>query len=488
MSAELQHMTIHELGALLRTKTISALDLSRSVYERIDATAGATNTFISLCRDQAEAAARQADRDIAAGRFGPLTGIPIAVKDNICMRGAATTCGSRMLEQFYPPYDATVIERLRSCGAVFVGKTNMDEFAMGSSTETSFAGPCRNPWSLDRVAGGSSGGAAAAVAARQCIASLGTDTGGSIRQPAALCGVVGLKPTYGRVSRYGLVAYASSLDHIGALTRDVRDAAILLGAISGHDPRDTTSADMPTPDFEQALERDSTGLRVGVPGEYFSDSLAPDSAAALEQALGVLERTGARITTITLPHTRYAVAAYYLIAMAEASSNLARYDGVAYGHRAPDFSALRDMYERTRSEAFGSEVKRRIMLGTFALSAGYYEAFYKKASQVRRLIYQDFLQAFQHCDVLITPAALDAAGRIGGKISDPLGMYCDDMCTVAASLAGLPAMSVPCGFTAQGLPIGMQMIADSFKEDVLLGCAYSYEQQTQWHLHRSPLQ
>ncbi len=488
MPVEVQHMTIHELGTRLRARTTSALDLVKTVFERIDATAEATNTFISVCREESEAAAREADREIASGRFGPLTGIPIAIKDNICVNGAATTCGSRMLGQFYPCYDATVIERLRSGGAVIVGKTNMDEFAMGSSTETSFAGPCRNPWNLDRVAGGSSGGAAAAVASDQCIASLGTDTGGSIRQPASFCGVVGLKPTYGRVSRYGLVAFASSLDHIGPLTRDVRDAAILLGAISGNDRQDSTSADMPVPDFEEALSRDIAGMRLGIPREYFSDNLAPDVAAGIKEALGVLERSGALIRPVTLPHTRFAVATYYLIATAEASSNLARYDGVAYGHRASDCCELRDMYERTRSGAFGSEVKRRIMLGTFALTDGYYDAFYKKASQVRQLIRRDFEQAFQQCDVIITPTAPDAAGRIGEKISDPLSMYCDDICTVSANLAGLPAVSVPCGFTTQGLPIGMQIIGDSFQEDVLLRCAYWYEQQTKWHLHRAPLQ
>jgi aspartyl-tRNA(Asn)/glutamyl-tRNA(Gln) amidotransferase subunit A len=488
MPAEVQHMTIHELRGLLRTRTISALDLVRAVYARIDATAETTNTFISLCREASEIAARAADQRIAAGRAGPLTGIPIAVKDNICMSGTAVTCGSRMLEHFHSPYDATVIERLRSGGAVIVGKTNMDEFAMGSSTETSFTGPCRNPWSLDLVAGGSSGGAAAAVVADQCSASLGTDTGGSIRQPASFCGVVGLKPTYGRVSRYGLVASASSLDQIGPLTKDVRDAAILLGAISGKDQRDSTSVDIPVPDFEDALSRDISGMRLGIPHEYFTGNLAPDVAAGIKEALAVFERGGALIQPISLPHTRYAVATYYLIATAEASSNLARYDGVAYGHRSPEYCDLPDMYERTRSEAFGTEVKRRIMLGTYALSAGYYDAYYQKATQVRRLIRQDFDQAFQQCDVIITPTAPDAAYRIGEKTSDPLNMYCDDMCTVAVNLAGLPALSVPCGFTAAGLPIGMQIIGNLFQESELLRCAHWYERQTEWNLHRPLLQ
>jgi aspartyl-tRNA(Asn)/glutamyl-tRNA(Gln) amidotransferase subunit A len=393
-----------------------------------------------------------------------------------------------MLERFDPCYDATVVGMLRCRGAVIVGTTNMDEFAMGSSTETSFTGPCRNPWNLERVAGGSSGGSAAAVAAGQCAAALGTDTGGSIRQPAAMCGVVGLKPTYGRVSRFGLVAHASSLDQIGPLTRDVRDAAIVLAAISGHDRRDSTSARMPVPDFEACLTRDVSGMRLGVPREYFDGFLAPDIGAGVKQALRVLERSGARIIPITLPHTRCALACYYLIATAEASSNLARYDGVACGRRASGCGSLRDMYERTRSEGFGLEVKRRIMLGAFALSAGYYDAYYKKASQVRRLIQQDFTRAFECCDVVITPAAPEGAYCVGAKAGDPLSMYRDDICTVAASLAGLPAVSVPCGFTPEGLPIGMQVIGGLFKETELLRCAYWYEQLTDWHRHRPSLQ
>ena len=481
-------MTIHELGPLLRTRAVSALELVRMAYARIDATAETTNTFITQSREAAEQAAREADRQIAAGGGGPLTGIPIALKDNICMDGLAVTCGSRMLEHFKSAYDAAVVERLKSGGAVIVGKTNMDEFAMGSSTETSFVGPCRNPWNRECVAGGSSGGAAAAVAAGQCVASLGTDTGGSIRQPAAMCGVVGLKPSYGRVSRFGLVPFASSLDHIGPLTRDVRDAAILLGAVSGHDRRDSTSSDKPVPDFEEGLSRGVAGMRLGVPREYFDGNLAPDVASAIEQALHVLERAGALCVPVSLPHTRYAVATYYLIATSEASSNLARYDGVAYGYRSAQYESLSDMYEQTRSDAFGPEVKLRIMLGTFALSAGYYDAYYKKASQVRRLILRDFEEVFQQCDVIIAPTTPDGAYRLGEKSSDSLDMYCDDIYTVPVNLAGLPAVSVPCGFTAEGLPIGMQIIANLFQESELLRCAYCYEQKTEWHLQNASLQ
>jgi aspartyl-tRNA(Asn)/glutamyl-tRNA(Gln) amidotransferase subunit A len=488
MPAELQHMTIHELGRLLRTRAVSAIELVRMAHERMDATAEITNTFISQSREAAEAAAHEADRRIAAGRAGPLTGIPIAVKDNICAQGLAATCGSRMLEHFNPPYDATVVERLRSGGAVIMGKTNMDEFAMGSSTETSFSGPCRNPWNIERVAGGSSGGSAAAVAAGQCVASLGTDTGGSIRQPAALCGIVGLKPTFGRVSRFGLVAFASSLDHIGPLTRDVRDAAILLGAISGHDRRDSTSSEQPVPDFEEDLSRGVNGMRLGVPREYFDEHCAPDTASAIQQALRVFEGAGAVCVPVSLPHTRYTVATYYLIATAEASSNLARYDGVAYGYRSPDCGTLHEMYQQTRSAALGPEVKRRIMLGTYALSAGYYDACYKKASQVRSLILRDFQEAFQHCDVIIAPATPGAAYRLGEKTGDPLDMYCDDVFTVPVNLAGLPAMSVPCGFTAEGLPVGMQIIGNMFQESDVLRCGHCYEQKTEWHLRKAPLQ
>jgi len=487
MPAELEHMTIHELGGMLRERAISAHELLHAVLARIDATAAATNSFISLCRESAELQARAADRRIAQGRCGLLTGIPIAVKDNICMRGAAATCGSRMLEHFHPPYDATVIECLKAAGAVIVGRTNMDEFAMGSSTQTSFTGACRNPWNLGCVAGGSSGGAAAAVAADQCIASLASDTGGSVRQPAALCGVVGLKPTYGRVSRFGLVAFASSLDQIGPVTKDVRDAAIMLRAVSGRDRRDATSADMAVPDFEAACGRDVAGMRLGVPRDSCIENSAPDVAAAIEGALAVLESAGARIVPVSLPHTRYAVAAYYLIAPSEASSNLARFDGVVFGYRAPGCTVLRDMYTQTRSQAFGDEVKRRIMVGTCALSTGYYDAYYQKASRVRRLIRQDFEQAFRECDVIITPTAPAAAWRIGERLDDPLAMYREDICTIPASLAGLPAVSVPCAFSANGLPIGMQIMGNAFEEEQVLRCAHGYERHSGWRRRRPVL-
>lgn len=487
MPAALEHMTIHELGGLLRSRAISARELLCSVLGRIDATAGLTNSFISLCRESAEEQARAADCRIAGGRCGPLTGIPFAVKDNICMRGLPATCGSRMLEHYRPPYDATVIERLRDAGAVIVGKTSMDEFAMGSSTETSFRGPCRNPWHSGRVAGGSSGGSAAAVAAGQCTAALASDTGGSARQPAALCGVVGLRPTYGRVSRYGLVAFASSLDQVGTVTKDVRDAALVLGAISGRDPRDATSSCRPVPDFEEGCGQGVAGMRLGVPCEPAGAGAAPEVSAALEAALVELERAGARIVPVELPHARHAVAAYYLIAASEAASNLARYDGAAFGCRAPVSESLRDMYEQTRSQAFGAEVKRRIMLGTCALSSGYYDDYYKQASRVRWLIRQDFERAFTQCDVIITPTAPAAAWPLGEKLDDPLAMYREDAFTVPASLAGMPAVSVPCGFTAEGLPIGLQITGNVFDERQVLRCAHGYETLTDWHCSRPQL-
>jgi aspartyl-tRNA(Asn)/glutamyl-tRNA(Gln) amidotransferase subunit A len=392
-----------------------------------------------------------------------------------------------MLENFVPPYDATVIARLKACGAVFTGKTSMDEFAMGSSNETAFFGPVHNPWDLDRVPGGSSGGSAAAVAADECIAALGTDTGGSIRQPASLCGVVGLKPTYGRVSRFGLIAFASSLDQVGPITKDVRDAAILLSCISGHDPNDSTSISREVPDYAGALEKNVKGLRLGIPKEYFIDGLDPQVEQAVREAIDLLKTQGAEIVEVSLPRTDYAVAVYYLIAPAEACSNLARYDGVKYGYRSAQPGALREMYEQTRSEGFGPEVKRRIMLGTYALSAGYYDAYYKKASQVRTLIRRDFAEAFKACDLIVTPTAPAPAFRLGEKLSDPLSMYLSDIFTIPANLAGLPGISLPCGFSAGGLPIGLQIIGNLFAEEQVLNCAYCYEQNSQWHLRKPSL-
>ncbi len=410
--------------------------------------------------------------------------MPIAIKDVICILGSTTTCGSHMLENFVSPYDAAVTEKLKHAGAIFIGKTNMDEFAMGSSTENSAFMKTRNPWDLDRVPGGSSGGSAAAVAAGLCAGALGTDTGGSIRQPASFCGVVGLKPTYGRVSRFGLVAFASSLDQIGPITKDVEDAAIMLQAIAGHDPRDSTSVDLPVPDYRTALKEPIRGLRLGIPREYFIEGTAPEVAEAVRNAISTCRKLGAHIVDISLPHTEYGIAAYYIIAPAEASSNLARYDGVKYGHRAKGAKDLIDMYRQSRSQGFGSEVKRRIMLGTYVLSAGYYDAYYRKASQVRTLIRQDFLDAFEKCDAILAPVSPIAAFRIGEKFDDPLQMYLSDVFTLPASLAGIPGISAPCGFTSENLPIGLQILGPHFREELILRIAYQFEQATSFHLQK----
>ncbi|MCX8042497.1 MAG: Asp-tRNA(Asn)/Glu-tRNA(Gln) amidotransferase subunit GatA [Desulfobacterota bacterium] len=486
MGDNLAALTIHELHDLLVKRSISARDITESVLERIAAVEDRVHAYITVLADTARKQAAQADARIARGEATYLTGIPVALKDILCTKGIPTTCGSKMLANFVPPYDATVIEKLQQQGAVFIGKTSMDEFAMGSSNETSFFGPVHNPWDLSRVPGGSSGGSAAAVAADECIAALGTDTGGSIRQPAALCGVVGMKPTYGRVSRYGLIAFASSLDQIGPITKDVTDAALLLACISGHDDRDATSIDAPVPDYRSALIPHVRGMKIGIPTECFHEGLDPEIDAAVRMALEVLREQGAEIRDVSLPHTRYAVAVYYLIAPAEASSNLARYDGVAYGFRCDHPEDLQDMYERTRSEGFGSEVKRRIMLGTYALSAGYYDAYYKKASQVRTLIRRDFENAFAQCDLIITPTTPTPAFKLGEKLDDPLSMYLSDIFTIPANLAGLPGISLPCGFTASGLPIGLQIIGNVLQEETVLRCAYCYEQSTAWHT-RKPL-
>ncbi len=486
MDGELHQMTIHGLGALLKQHKTSAVEITEAVFERIGAVEEKVHAYITLTREAAMQQARRAQDRIMNNDGGPLTGIPLGIKDIICMQGLRTTCGSKMLEDFEPPYDATVIEMLKAQGAVFTGKTNMDEFAMGSSSETSCFGPVRNPWNLRRVAGGSSGGSAAAVAAGECIASLGTDTGGSIRQPASHCGTVGLKPTYGRVSRFGLVAYASSLDQIGPITRDVEDAAILLNHICGHDARDATSSDRPAPDYTRALARDAGGLILGIPAEYFAQGLDPEVEKAVREAVRELERRGAAAREISLPHSAFAVAAYYLIAPSEAGSNLARYDGVRYGRRRGD-NDLERMYRETRAEGFGSEVKRRIMLGTFALSAGYHDAYYRKASQVRDLIRRDFEAAFGRCDVILAPTAPSPPFALGEKMEDPLGMYLEDIFTVPASLAGLPGISVPCGHSRDGLPIGLQILGNHFEEEKILRCAFCFEQSTDWHLKRPPL-
>ena len=472
--------TIAGLHARLHRRDVSAEEVTRSVLDRIEALNGSLNAYITVTRDEALAQAREADRRLAAGDApGPLCGVPVALKDLFATRGVRTTCGSRMLECFVPPYDGTVVRRLREAGAVLLGKTNMDEFAMGASNETSFFGPCRNPYDLERVAGGSSGGAACAVAADLCIAAVGTDTGGSIRQPAAYCGVVGMKPTYGRVSRFGLVAFASSLDQAGPITKNVTDASLLLQTLAGYDPLDSTSVDLPVPDFSACLKEDIRGLRFGIPREYLVEGMDPEVEAALDKAARTLEEAGASRQEVSLPHTPYAIPVYYLIATAEASSNLARYDGVHYGYRAKgSFRNLREMFERTRAEGFGPEVKRRIMLGTYALSSGYYDAYYRKAQQVRTLIRRDFEEAFRRCDVLLAPASPTPAFRIGEKIDDPLQMYLLDIFTAPVNLAGLPGISVPCGRTGQGLPLGMQILGRPFDEGTVLQAAFAYEQRS----------
>jgi aspartyl-tRNA(Asn)/glutamyl-tRNA(Gln) amidotransferase subunit A len=456
------------------------MEVTEQFLERIGRLDDKIHAYLAVDADGARAQARVAEDRLRRGKGALLTGIPLALKDVLATQGLRTTCASRILENFVPPFDATVCARLRQAGAVFLGKVNMDEFAMGSSTENSAFGVTHNPWRRDHIPGGSSGGSAAAVAADLCTASLGSDTGGSIRQPASHCGVVGLKPTYGRVSRYGLVAYASSLDQIGPLTKEVRDAAILLQAIAGFDSRDSTSVPEPVPDYQAALGRNIKGLKIGVPQEYFGEGLDPDVLQAVEAALKTLASLGADLVEVSLPHTEYAVATYYVVAVAEASSNLARYDGVKYGVR-QEGRNLMEMYYHTRAAGFGAEVRRRIMLGTYALSAGYYEAYYKKASQVRMLIRRDFDAAFEKCAVIAAPVAPTAAFRIGEKIDDPLTMYLSDIFTISVNLAGIPGISAPCGFSRLGLPIGLQILGPPFGEPAILQTAYAFEQATEFH-------
>ena len=474
-------LTLHEAGEKLRKHELSSQELTLAAFQRISETDDKVHAYITLCRDAALAQAKEADERLKQdGNAQPLLGIPIAVKDNFLTRGLRTTCASKILGDFMPPYDATAIKHIRDAGAVITGKTNLDEFAMGSSAENSAFFPTRNPWNMERVPGGSSGGSAAAVAADQCVAALGTDTGGSIRQPAAFCGVVGLKPTYGRVSRYGIIAFASSMDQVGPITKDVRDCALMLEAIAGHDPADSTSTDRSVPRYSDALTGDVKGLRLGVPKEYFISGIAPEVEHAVRDAIRLLETNGAVVEEISLPHTEYAVAVYYIVATAEASSNLARYDGMRFGHRAGAKDLL-ETYMLSREEGFGPEVKRRIMLGTYALSAGYYDAYYLKAQGVRALIKQDFDAAFQRCDAIITPTAPSTAFKIGEKIADPLQMYLSDIYTISVNLAGLPALSLPCGFDGDGMPIGLQIIGKHFDEATILRLAYAYEQATEWH-------
>ncbi len=476
--------TVTELSSSLRQRKFSATELTRSLLERINAAQPVLNAFVSIESERALAEAAAADRLLASGNAPPLTGVPIAHKDLFCTAGSRTTCGSRMLANFVSPYDATVVARLRAAGTVMLGKTNMDEFAMGSSNETSFFGPVRNPWDPSRVPGGSSGGSAAAVAARLIPAATGTDTGGSIRQPAALCGVTGLKATYGRVSRYGMVAFASSLDQAGVIARSAEDCALLLGAIAGFDPCDSTSVDLPVPDYRAVLDHPLRGLRVGLLKEFFGKGLDPAVEASVRTALEVLRGQGALLQEVSLPSLPLSVPTYYVVAPAECSSNLARFDGVRFGHRCENPRDLKDLYERSRGEGFGAEVKRRVMTGTYVLSAGYYDAYYLKAQRVRALIAEDFRRAFSEVDVLISPTTPTPAFEIGAKMNDPVTMYLNDIYTIGANLAGLPAASVPCGF-ADGLPIGMQIIGAHFGEERILNVAHRYQRETDWH-QRAP--
>jgi len=485
---ELYSLTIHELHDKLMKGETTSEEITESVLGRIKAVDDKVKAYITVSDEIARVQAREADKRIKAGETtSPLLGIPIAVKDNMCTDGIRTTCASKMLSNFVPPYDATVVQKLNRAGYVLCGKPNMDEFAMGSSTENSRFFITKNPWDLERIPGGSSGGCAAAVAAGECIGSLGSDTGGSIRQPASCCGVVGLKPTYGRVSRYGLVAFASSLDQIGPITKDVTDVALLLNVISGHDARDSTSANIPTPDFTRALRKDVEGMKIGLPKEYFIEGMDPEVEKSIRDAVKTLEGLGAKVVEVSLPHTDYAVATYYILATSEASSNLARYDGVKYGFRAEAPKDLMDMYMKTRDQGFGAEVKRRIMLGTYALSAGYYDAYYKKGQQVRTLIKRDFDEAFKTVDVIATPTAPTAAFKIGEKSSDPLQMYLSDIFTISVNLAGIPGISIPCGFTSGKMPIGLQLLGKHFNEESIIRAAFAYEQSMEWHRGRPKL-
>jgi len=478
----LYESTAHALRDGMQRGEFTSTEITRSVLQKIEAQEPTINAFISIDAEGALEQAAAVDQQRADGAdLGPLAGIPLALKDVICVKDGRTTCGSRILENFIAPYDATVVEKVRQANAVLIGKTNMDEFAMGSSTENSYFGPTHNPHNPQHVPGGSSGGTAAAVAAHETILALGSDTGGSVRQPAAYCGVVGLKPTYGRVSRYGLVAYASSLDQIGPMTKDVEDMALLLQAIAGYDPRDSTAVDFPVPDYATHLSQGVKSLKVGLVKEHFGAGLDQEIHQAVTAALEVLQQAGAKPVDISLPvaaHSEYCIGAYYLIAMGEASANLSRYDGVKYGYRADGARDLQELYCKTRSQGFGTEVKRRIMLGTYALSAGYYDAYYLKAQKVRTLIRQDFAQAFEECDVLLAPVAPTTAFRLGENIADPLQMYLNDIYTASVNLAGIPGISIPCATAADGLPIGVQILAPHFREETLLRTAYTLEQST----------
>lgn len=484
---DLHQLTIHQARDLLRKKEISSVELTKAVLARIESVENRVKAVVTLSAERALEDAGKADKALASGENGYLRGIPCLIKDNMCTRGLRTTCSSKMLENFIPPYNATVVEKLEARGMVLLGKTNMDEFAMGSSTENSAFFPTHNPWDIERVPGGSSGGSAAAVAADEAIYTLGSDTGGSIRQPAGFCNVVGLKPTYGRVSRFGLVAFASSLDQIGPLTKDVRDCALVLNAIAGYDPRDSTSVDCPVPDYTQALVPDLKGLRLGVPKEYFVEGMQTEIRDSIHAAIKKLEELGAEIDwDVSLPSTRFALSVYYIIAPSEASANLARYDGVKYGFSYENASSIWDALEKTRQFGFGPEVKRRIMLGTYALSAGYYDAYYLKAQKVRTLIRREFDEAFKKYDALITPTSPTVPFKIGEKADDPMQMYLSDVCTLPVNIAGIPGLSVPAGLPG-GLPAGMQILGKHFSEETLLRIGYAYEQATEWHRQKPPL-
>lgn len=483
--SELHHLTLAELNEGLRARRYSSVELARHFLERIERLNPQLNAFITVAGEAALAAAEQADRQLAAGIAGRLVGLPIAHKDIFCTDGMLTTCGSRMLSNFVAPYDATVVARLAESGMVTLGKANMDEFAMGSSNETSWYGPVRNPWNRDKVPGGSSGGSAAAVAARLVPAATGTDTGGSIRQPAALTGLTGLKPTYGRVSRYGMIAFASSLDQAGTLTYTAKDAAMLLSEMAGFDPLDSTSVDLPVPDYMASLEEPLSGLKIGLLKEFFDQGLDEQCAVRVREALAVYEKLGARLIEVSLPNLPLSVPTYYVVAPAECSSNLSRFDGVRFGHRCEDPRDITDLYERSRGEGFGDEVKRRIMTGTYVLSAGYYDAYYLRAQKVRRLIADDFARAFTEVDVLMGPTAPTVAFDLGAQIDDPVTMYLNDIYTIGANLAGLPAMSIPCGHVRE-LPVGLQIVGPHFAEAKLLNVAHAYQREMQWHRQLPP--
>ncbi len=476
--------SLKELSAKLAGKKISSVELTQTFLDRIGELDPRLNAFITIDENKSLAQAKAADALIASGKAGPLTGIPVAQKDIFCAEGWLSTCGSKMLHNFVSPYDAHVIEQFNRAGAINLGKTNMDEFAMGSSNETSYYGKVKNPWDLDAVPGGSSGGSAAAVAARLCPAATGTDTGGSIRQPAALNGITGIKPTYGVVSRYGMIAFASSLDQGGPMAKSAEDCALLLNVMAGFDARDSTSLEREKEDYGRDLEQPLKGLRIGLPKEYFAEGLSADVAQAIEAALAEYRKLGAQTVDISLPNSKLAVPVYYVLAPAEASSNLARFDGVRYGYRAPEYTDLADMYGKSRAQGFGAEVKRRIMIGTYVLSAGYYDAYYLKAQKLRRLIAQDFTNAFAQCDMIMGPTAPTTAFNLGEKSDDPVSMYLSDIYTIAVNLAGLPGMSVPAGFGANGRPVGLQIIGNYFSEAKMLNVAHQYQKATDWHLRQ----